>query len=420
MKRQRLVLLLFITFCCLTILIPGGTTAADKVFKLGIMAPMTGPSGKSGTDIKNGATMAIEKAGNKVGDYKIELVYIDDQSDPVKATSALSEAIERQGVQAVIMNWNTSVTIATMDVFAKYKVPFFFAIGCSQSVNEKWNAQPPSDRYLIIKGWPMPQKMVTGYVDCLNNAIEKGLWKPTKKLVAFYGEDNDWGRNVAQGMRAGMKAKGWEVFTEEYFAATQTDFYPFLNKCKQAGVTAVMGSSTGVASTAALVKQAKEVGLKAVLAADGMGWAGDWYKLMGPASDGVLDMIQQIATPGQKAFAEEYKKKYGSEPSPSAAGHAYDYANYILKIAKTAIKKTGKLDSKSLFKIGVEEVQTGKLTYSAADGALFQKKYGTTPQVVPDPKIGPDDFYLPVIQYNGGVGKIVFPESEKQTDMTFN
>ncbi len=68
----------------------------------------------------------------------------------------------------------------------------------------------------------------------------------------------------------------------------------------------------------------------------------------------------------------------------------------------------------------MEEVQTGKLTYSAADGALFQKKYGTTPQDVPDPTIGQDDFYLPVIQYNGGVGKIVFPESEKQMDMTFN
>lgn len=417
MKRQRLLLLLVMAFFCLTMVIPGGASAADKVFKLGIMAPMTGPAGKTGTEMKNGATMAMEKAGYKVGDYKIELVYIDDQSDAAKGTNALSEAIERQGVQTVLMDWNTAVTVATMDVFAKYKVPFFFAMGAAKAVNDKWAAQAPENRYLIIKGWPLPQKLVSGYGDALNYAIDKGMWKPAKKLVAFWAEDTDWGRSVVQGMRESMKAKGWEVFSEEYFALTQTDFYPYLSKCKEAGVTALMGTTSSTASMAGLVKQTSEIGIKAALAADGVGWVGDWYKLMGSASDGVLDMIQQISTPEQKAFVAEFQKKFGFQPGPSTAGHAYDYANYFLKIAKATIEKTGKLDAPSLFKIGQEEVRTGKLTYSAADGALFHKKYGTNLKDAPDPTIGPDDFYFPVIQYKGGVGKIVFPENAKETDI---
>ncbi|MBF0529151.1 MAG: ABC transporter substrate-binding protein [Deltaproteobacteria bacterium] len=418
MKREKSVFVLItMVFFLLTLSSPPAM-AADKVFKLGILAPLTGPAGKPGTEMKNGATMAIEKAGNKIGDYKIELVYIDDQSDAAKATNALSEAIERQGVQAAILDWNTAVTVACFDVFNKYKVPYLFGMGGGKAANDKWLAQP-ENRYMIMKGWPIPQKRVTGYIECLNNAIKKGAWKPEKKLGALWGEDTDWGRSLVKGMSEGMKANGWEVFTEEYFALTQTDFYPFLSKCKEAGVTALMGTTSSTASVSALVKQSNEIGIKAVLAADGVGWIGDWYKLIGPASDGILDMIPQISTPGQKAFAEEYQKKFGYAPSPSAAGHAFDYANFFLLIAKKAIEKYGKLDSESVYKISVDEVIPGKLTFSAADGALFHKRYGTTPQDAPDPKIGQDDFYFPVIQYKGGVGKIVFPESAKETDLVF-
>lgn len=417
-KGKSLLVLMMMAFFLLTVTF-SPAMAADKVFKLGIMAPLTGPAGKTGVEMKNGAVMALEKAGNKVGDYKLELVYIDDQSDAAKSANAVSEAIERQGVQTVILTWNTAVAVATQDVFNKYKVPFLFSMGAGKAVNEKWASKPANERYMIMKGWPIPQKMVTGYVECLDNAIKKGTWKPAKKLVAFWGEDTDWGRSVVQGMREGMKAIGWEVFTEEYFALTQTDFYPFLSKCKAAGVTALMGTSSATASISAIVKQTQEIGIKAVLAADGLGWVGDWYKLVGPASDGVLDMIPQIFTPAQKAFADEFQKKFGTAPSPSAAGHAYDYANYFLLIAKKTIEKYGKLDAESVFKIGLEEIIPGKLTYSAAQGALFHKKYGTTPQDAPDPKIGQDDYYFPVIQYKGGVGKVIFPEGSKEADIFF-
>ena len=206
MNRRQWCSCLVITLTCFMLVIPGGALAEDKVFKLGIMAPLTGPAGKTGNEIKNGAVMALEKAGLKVGDYKLELVFIDDQSDAAKGTNALSEAIERKGVQAVILNWNTQVTVAAMDVFTKYKVPFFFSMGAGKAINDKWAAQKPEDRYLIIKGWPIPQKMVIGYVECLNNAIEKGTWKPAKKLVAFWGEDTDWGRSVVKGIQEGMIA----------------------------------------------------------------------------------------------------------------------------------------------------------------------------------------------------------------------
>ncbi len=398
-------------------LIAGEVMAAEKVFKLGILGPFTGPAAKSGNEMKDAATMAIDEIGGKVGDYKIELVYIDDQSDPSKGTNAYAEAIERKGVQAGILNWNTAVSVAIQPMLAKYKIPHFFCMGAGKAVNDKWESLPPEDRYLIMKGWPIPQKLVVGYVDLLKYAGEKGIWKPKKKIAALWGEDTDWGRSLVGGMAKGLKDNGWEIYTEEYFDLKKTDFYPYINKCKKAGVSLLAGSSSGVASVSAIIKQQREIGFKGLVVADGLGWVGDWYKMTGPASDGVLDMQPQLSTPAQQAWVKKFKKRFNYDPSPSAAGQSYDYAHYFIKIAKRAMEKYGELSSETITKVGREEVAEGKLTFTRADGALVHARYGTDAASRPDPKIGPADFFFPVIQYKKGKGVIVFPEDVKQADL---
>ena len=39
----------------------------------------------------------------------------------------------------------------------------------------------------------------------------------------------------------------------------------------------------------AFIKQAREVGLRSLIVADGLGWVGEWYELTGNASNGVID-----------------------------------------------------------------------------------------------------------------------------------
>jgi len=399
------------------LLIAGPAAAQDKVFKLGVLGPFTGPAAKSGTEMKHAATMAVDNFGGRIGDYKIELVYIDDQSDPAKGTNAYAEAIERKGVQAGILNWNTAVTVAIQPMLAKYKVPHFFCMGAGKAANDKYQSLPAEERYLIMKGWPIPQKLVVGYVELLNYAEEKGIWKPQKKLAALWGEDTDWGRSLVGGMAKGLTENGWEIFTEEYFDLKKTDFYPYINKCKQAGVTLLAGSSSGVASVSAIIKQQREIGFKGLVIADGLGWVGDWYKMTGRSSDGVLDMQPQLATPAQKAWVEKFKSRFKYDPSPSAAGQSYDYTNFFAKIAKRAIEKYGELNSETITKIGREEVAEGKLTYDRADGALMHARYGTDAANRPDPKISPADFFFPVIQYQKGDGYNVFPEEVKQAEL---
>ncbi len=394
----------------LTLALAGQAVAAEKVFKLGVMGPFTGPSAKTGAEFKGSVTMALEKIGYKIGDYKIEVVWIDSQSDPAKATSAYGEACERAGIQAGVLNWHSSVAVAVMDVAAQYKVPHFFGFGATEVVNDKWRKDPKKYNYWGGKGWPVPGKLMAGYVECLNDAVAKGALDKNNKTVAIYGEDSDWGRSVGKSFRDRFTATGWKIVSEDYFPLTQTDFYPLLSKYKKAGVAVLAGTSTSPPSISAFVKQAAELGLRATIVADGLGWIGDWYKLTGPGSNYVLDMIPQLTTKASKEWAKQVKAKFGYTPSPSSGGLSYDGINFMIKLLKRTLEREGKLDKQSVHKVMVEEVNTGKLTYTKADGALIMNKYQYTDETMPDPVLARDAYFFPVIQYMNGKGYIVYPD----------
>jgi len=383
--------------------------AADKVLKVGVLGPFTGPAAETGVQFRDSVTLAMEKIGYKVGDYKIELVWIDSQSDPAKAASAYAQAVEKDGIQAGVLNWHSSVAVSAMDVTAQYKVPHFFGFGATEVVNEKYKSDPAKYSYWACKGWPVPGILMNGYVEAINAAVEKGLFKPKKKLVAIYGEDTDWGRSAGAALKQHFTASGWKIASEDYFPITQTDFYPLLSKYKKEDVAVLAGTSTALPIMTAFVKQSQEVGLKAIIVADGLGWTGDWYKSTGQASNYVLDMIPQLASPAAKAWAKEFEAKFHVPPSPSSAGLSYDGTNFFIKLLKSTLAKEGKLDSESIHAMILSDVVTGKFSYSAKEGAIVMKEYRYKPETYPDPVVGPDAYFFPVIQYKDGKGEIIYP-----------
>ena len=403
-------LIVSVVMVCLVLSLFAGTAMAQKVLKVGVLGPFTGPAAQNGAEFKASVEMALEKINYTVGDYKLEIVWIDSQSDPAKAASAYAEAVERLGIETAMQNWHSSVAVAAMDVAAQYKIPHWFGFGATEVVNEKWRSDPAKYSYWGGKGWPIPAKLALGYVELLENAIAKGTYKPKAKTVAIYGEDSDWGRSLGGALKGFFAEKGWSIVSEDYFPLTQTDFYPLLGKYKRGDVAVLAGTSTAAPTMTAFVKQAGEVGLNSVIIADGLGWMGDWYTMAGPASNGVLDMIPQLTTPESQQWAADIQAKYGFNPSPSAGGLCYDGTNMFIKILNRTLEKYGKLDKVTIHKTFVEEVHTGKLTFGKADGALIMNEYRYTPESVPDPVVALDGYYFPVIQYTEGVGKIVFPE----------
>jgi branched-chain amino acid transport system substrate-binding protein len=389
-------------------------TAGEKVVKVGIIGPFTGPAARTGEEFKNSINMAFEEVDYKVGDYKIEFVWVDSESDAEKAARAYEQAIVKDKIDVGFMDWHSWVSVSCMDIAAKYKMPHFFAFGAGDTVNEKIKGDYEKYKYWVGKAWPTSSLLTNAYVETINQAIESGKWSPRNKKFAIYGVDNDWGRNFGNALSKQFQDTGWELTSEAWVAIGETDFYPMISKLKKEDVSLIAGTMSDPSSIAAFIKQTREVGLQSLIISDGLGWVGEWYNLCGEASDYVLDQIPQWTTPEAKKFFEDFTAEYGFEPGPSAAGMCYDWTRFFIKVMNHTLETYGDLSTESFRKVADEYVIPGKLTYT--DG-IIHKEYKFTPESFPDPVVDQEHYIFPVIQYFEGQGKMVWPDAWKDQDI---
>ncbi|MFN0172048.1 MAG: ABC transporter substrate-binding protein [Bryobacteraceae bacterium] len=391
---------------------PGASS--EKVFRVGVLGPFTGPSARTGEEFKGSVRMAFEAIGYRIGDYQIALTWIDSQSDPQKASTAYQEAVAREKIDAGLLNWNSSVAVSVMEITARHKIPHFFGMAATGVVNEKYHSNPSKYGYWMAKGWPTPSKLTVGYLGALEEAIRSGHWNPRNRTAAIWGEDTDWGRAFGQAIRSQLETRGWTIHDEEYFPLGETDFYPLLRKFKAGDASLLAGTSTAPPALSSFIKQTREVGLDALIVADGLGWVGEWYNLTGDSSDYVVDQIPGWVTPKAMQFASDFEKKWRLKPSPAAAGLSYDYANFFIRVAARALERYGRLDNDSLYRIGQDELMTGKLSY--ADG-IIMRTYRYTAETAPDPVVGEGAYIFPVRQYMSGRGQVLWPGAWKEADL---
>jgi branched-chain amino acid transport system substrate-binding protein len=294
-----------------------------------------------------------------------------------------------------------------MEVVADHQVPHFAGMGASIEVNETFNGDRERYGYWTTKWWPAPSKLNVSYVEMLEHAISSGAWSPAAKTVVISGEDTDWGHAFGDAIKYNLQAAGWTVLAEAYFSPGQTDFSSELAVLKTLNPTVVAGSSYSAVSVFALLNQAHAAELESVIILDGLGYMGDWYGETGDSSNYVLNQMPPgwITTEAQ-TFADAYEERYGESPSPSAAGLAYDAANFFINVAEAVYKETGELSSEALYQFVQDEVWTGQWSYT--DGIMMEE-YKYTEETIPDPVVGQGAYMFPVLQYFDGEGMIVFP-----------
>jgi len=383
------------------------STSSSKEIVLGLTAPLTGDAAATGQEIKQAATMALEKVNYTVDGYKITPVWIDEAGAPATASANFTSAVQGKKIQAGCLNWQSSDAVAMMDIAARYRIPSFFGMGATSIVNDKFHSDQAKYGYWMTKGYPIPGNISKLYVSAVDDFVAKGdLTLTHGKRVAVWAEDTDWGHSFADSQKQSFEAAGWTVVSSQFVASNSTDFSSMLQKFKQQNVSVIASTDSSPQGMSAFLKQARDASSDALIVADGLGYIGNFYKTAGAASDGVLDMQPQFSSPAAQAFATEFKNKYGSSPSPTAAGISYDLTGYCLKILGATIAKYGDASSAHIYQTGKEQVWTGKLTYE--DG-IMMPRYAYSPDTLPDPVVGPKDFAIPVVQYWAGKANVVFP-----------
>ncbi len=305
----------------------GGSTGKTEV-KIGVSSPFTGDVAALGLGIKNGATLAIDKANAdpKIQELGISIsgLFVDDAADPKTGVNAATQMTSDSKVIGVVAHLNSGVSIPTS---AKYNEAGIVQISPA-STNPK----------LTQQGFKNVFRVCT--IDTVQGSFagDFAIDKLGAKTVAVISDSTPYGDGLADEFAKQFQARGGNVLSRDKIQLKDQDFKALVTKIQ--GLNPDMIYFGGMYTEAALVsKQSKEAGLRVpVMGGDGL--YTQQFIDIGGAANTEGDYATSVGLPlelqpkGQQ-FKTDFEAKF-----PGTAIEAYDtYAYDATMVIVEAIKK---------------------------------------------------------------------------------
>ncbi|MEA3195786.1 MAG: branched-chain amino acid transport system substrate-binding protein [Betaproteobacteria bacterium] len=317
--------------------------------KIGHVAPLTGGIAHLGKDNENGARLAVEEANAakiKIGgkEAKFSLVAEDDQADPKVGTTVAQKLVD-QKVVGVVGHLNSGTSIPASPIYNGAGIPVI----SGSATNPKLTEQGFKTQFRVV-----------GRDDQQGPAIASYLATNRKpKVVAVIDDATAYGEGIANEVEKSLKAQKISVLPREKGTDKTTDWKAVLTKLRGRNPDAVFYGGMD-ATGGLLLKQARELGMKAVFTFGDGACTDKMKELAGAAADGLL--CSQAGIPPQAAdrkFLAAYKKRFKVDPILYAP-FTYDGANLIIE----AMRKADSTDPKKY----LPALQ--KLSYMGATGRI--------------------------------------------------
>ena len=327
----------------------GQQSGGGAEVKIGHAGPLTGGIAHLGKDNENGARLAIDEAneakitidGKQV---KFTLVAEDDQADPKVGTTVAQKMVDAK-VVGVVGHLNSGVTIPASSIYNQATIPMI----TGSATNPKLTEQGYKNVFRVVARDDQQGPAVASFLAANN--------KP--KLVAVIDDATAYGEGIANEVEKTLKAANIEVLPREKGTDKTTDWKAILTKLRGRNPDAVFYGGMD-ATGGPLLKQGRELGIKAVFSFGDGACTDKMKELAGEAAEGLL--CSQAGIPPQaasKKFLDAYKKKFNADPilySP----FTYDAANLLIE----AMKKANSTDPKKY----LGELQ--KISFTGASGPI--------------------------------------------------
>src|SRR5471030_427209 len=228
---------------------------APLTVTIGVAGPLTGPIAHQGKDDENGVALAIEQANAKhlvIGGKPVtfRMMSEDDQGDPKIGTTVAQKLIDAH-VAAVIGHLNSGVTIPASELYNKAAIPVITGSATSPELTER----RMNGVFRTI-----------GRDDQQGPAIAAYIVQELKaKKVAIVDDKTAYGEGLANEVEKALRAAGVTVVGRERTTDKETDFKAILTRIKSKSPDAVFHGGMD-ATGGLLLKQARELGIKAVFA----------------------------------------------------------------------------------------------------------------------------------------------------------
>ena len=330
-------------------------SSLERVVKIGHAAPLTGGIAHLGKDNEYGAKLAIDEANAKgmtIGGEKIvfEMLSEDDEGKPDKGPIIAQKFVDAK-VSGVVGHLNSGVTIPASAVYNQAGIPMI----SGSATNPKLTEQGFNNVFRTVGRDDQQGPAIASYLNA--------QYKP--KTVAVIDDATSYGEGLANEVEKTLKAAGIVVLPREKGTDKTTDWKAILTKLKGKKPDAVFygGMDLGAGP---LMRQGRELGIKAVFAFGDGACTDKMKELAGDASEGMI--CSQAGIPVQaasKEFLTAFKAKFKADPLIYAP-FTYDAANLII----TAMQKADSVDPAKYLP------ELAKLSFQGASGKIQFDQHG--------------------------------------------
>lgn len=349
---RRLVTRLLVIVAVLALAVPAGAedgvTASEIV--IGGHGPLTGPISIVGLSNRDGLAMAFAEVNDAGGVHgrKLRLEFLDDQAEPTQGVAVVKRLIEQYKAFMVVGGSGSTPTVAIVPLMKEAKVPYYNTTAASPKILGEFS------RYVFSGATSRTFNLARVNAEYIARKLG------SKKVALLHGLD-EWPRTMCDAVDADLKARKVEVIERKTFTTGDTDFTSQIMTLRRAEPETVM--LCGHPKDASIiVRQARQLGLKANLVGDGTMSNDSIIAVAGPAAEGFaagwLGSQQYITSshPDMVEFQTRFQKRYSSMPKgrPSTFD-LYGYADgYVIA---EALKRAGKDVTREKFIDGLESLK---------------------------------------------------------------
>ena len=328
----------------------GGGSTEEKggadTLKIGSMGPITGGAAYYGTEVKQGAQIAIDEINEAGGinGIKVEFNFQDDEADAEKAVNAYN-TLKDWGVQMIVGATTSDATISLAAETANDNVFQITPSGSSVDCVTNPNA------FQVCFSDPNQGIASAQYI------AENKL---ASKVAVIYDSSSSYSSGIYENFAKKAKAEGIDIVaTGSFTADNNTDFSVQLQDAKNNGAELVF-LPVYYQQACIILKQAADMqyaptffgcdGLDGILGVDGFDTAlAEGVMLLTPfAADDMAQATQD--------FVAKYEEAYKATPSQFAAD-AYD-AVYVVKAAAEKAGITADMSASDICDALVEQMKT--------------------------------------------------------------
>jgi len=305
----------------------GGGAGGSGVLTLGAVLPTSGPNASVGQEAADAARMAVEEWSGRFAEkgWTLKVNIQDDASDPKQAVAAAYAVTGDPTTFGVVAHYNSGCFLPAT---SQYHASGTMAISPATT-----NVEITQKGFAEIAR-VTPHDGIQGELTAVFTKQHLGAAR-----IAVIHDRTQYGQGLAEVFRDHGTKLDLEIISFDGVQVGDKDFKALLTKIREAAPDAIYFG--GLYDEAGfLVRQARELGIKATFISDDGAFGQDFFDVGGTATEGAI--ISFPGTPLDKLapaqeFLKAFEAKY-SRPVQNYGPYAYDAANILLQSAYEAIK----------------------------------------------------------------------------------